>query len=247
MRIGLLLLLPLAAIAADLSELKQLSVILLDVTLHHVQGIEVDGDHLYVTSVDRQTKKGWLHLIDLKSRKLLREVEVQEGERYHPGGISMDADSLWIPVAEYRPLSRATVQQREKKTLRLLSRFEVPDHLGCVAATQFKIYGGNWDSRQIYEWDRDGKQVAKRDNPSGTKYQDMKFLRGQLVGSGNRDADSGAIDWLDPATLELKRRITAGKTDRGVRFNNEGMTIRGGKLYLLPEDGPSRLFVFELR
>ena len=43
------------------------------------------------------------------------------------------------------------------------------------------------------------------------------------------------------------RRVRAGKTDRGVSLTNEGMTFRGGKLYLLPEDDPSRLFVFDLR
>jgi hypothetical protein len=31
-----------------------------------------------------------------------------------------------------------------------------------------------------------------------------------------------------------------------VRFTQEGMAFRKGKLYLLPEDGRSRLFVFQL-
>jgi hypothetical protein len=29
-----------------------------------------------------------------------------------------------------------------------------------------------------------------------------------------------------------------------VSFTNEGMTLRNGKLYLLPEDDPSRLYLF---
>jgi hypothetical protein len=31
-----------------------------------------------------------------------------------------------------------------------------------------------------------------------------------------------------------------------VILTHEGMAIAGGKLYLLPEDGPSRLFVYQL-
>jgi hypothetical protein len=38
--------------------------------------------------------------------------------------------------------------------------------------------------------------------------------------------------------------VSSGVTDRGLPYTHEGMTIRGGRLYLLPEDDPSRLFVF---
>ena len=66
------------------------------------------------------------------------------------------------------------------------------------------------------------------------------------MASGNLSRDLGAIDWIDLDRLRLLRRVTAGKTDRGVRYTNEGMAVRGDRLYLLPEDGPSRLFVFDL-
>ena len=57
--------------------------------------------------------------------------------------------------------------------------------------------------------------------------------------------DAGAIDWLSPTNYELQRRLSAHRTDLDVSFTNEGMTLRNGTLYLLPEDDPSRLFVFE--
>lgn len=236
-----------AALAEDLASWGPPRVLPVAATLHHVQGIDVDGTSLWITSVDRAARKGWLHLVDLRTGRLVREAEIQEGERFHPGGISVDLDSVWIPVAEYHRNGKTTVQQRDRRTLALLSRFEVADHVGCVAASRDALYGGNWDSLRIYTWDRSGRELARKDNPTGTAYQDLKFLRGRIVASGNRDRESGAIDWLDPVTLALERRITAGKTDRGVRFTNEGMTIRGGKLYLLPEDGPSRLFVWDFR
>jgi hypothetical protein len=246
-RAACFLLLASLARAEDLASWPAPRVLPLEARLYHVQGIDVDGDSLWITSVDRAARQGWLHLVDLKTGRLVREVAVQEGERYHPGGISLDADSVWIPVAEYHRGGKTSIQQRDRRTLALLSGFTVDDHIGCLAASRDALYGGNWDSLQIYTWSRSGAQRARRDNPAGTRYQDLKFLRGKLVGSGVRDAASGAIDWLDPVSLSLERRITAGKTDRGVRFNNEGMTIRAGKLYLLPEDGPSRLFVWDFR
>jgi len=42
------------------------------------------------------------------------------------------------------------------------------------------------------------------------------------------------------------KRVRMGNTDRGVPFTREGMAIRNGELVLLPEDGPSRLFFFNM-
>jgi hypothetical protein len=74
----------------------------------------------------------------------------------------------------------------------------------------------------------------------------MKFSGGKLVVGGNVAGGSGVVDWLEWPSLKRTRRITTGRTDRGVPYTNEGMTIRDGKLWLLPEDAPSRLFVFRL-
>jgi beta-lactamase class A len=220
-------------------------VIELHAEMDHPQGIEVEGDRLWVTWVDRKNKAGYLGEFDLSSGKLLRSVPIHKGERYHPGGVAGDGGSLWLPVAEYKPNSSSMIQRRGKKTLELESEFEVPDHIGCVAAAEGVVYGGNWDSRQIYSWDRAGHLLAKRDNPTGNSFQDLKAAGGKLVGSGLR-ADGGAIDWLDPRELRLAKRILAGKTNRGVTLTQEGMAISGGRLYLLPEDSPSRLFVFRV-
>jgi Family of unknown function (DUF6454) len=228
-----------------LEQLEMLQVIPLAAPLHHVQGIDIQGDRIYVSSVDRATRKGYLHLLKLPSGEVVRQVEVQEGSRFHPGGIALSESFLWIPVAEYQRDSSSSIQQRDKTTLGLLYSFVVQDHIGCVAADQKRIIGGNWDSRQIYSWDLLGKLIEKKDNPSSTAYQDMKIV-GELVASGALSRTEGSVDWLDPWSLQLQRRIRAGVTDRGVRFTNEGMAIRDGKLYLLPEDGPSRLFVFQL-
>jgi len=72
----------------------------------------------------------------------------------------------------------------------------------------------------------------------------MKFAGSQLVASGLLPDGSGAIDWLEYPSLRLLRRVAMGRTSRGIAYTNEGMTVRGNRVFLLPEDGPSRLFEF---
>ncbi len=236
-----------AAVApARLEDLERLEVVVLDAALDHVQGIDVEADSLWVSSVDRTAKKGYLHLFDRASGRLRAQVSLERGARYHPGGLALDGDSIWVPVAEYVRNGTTLIQRRDKRSLELQAEFEVADHIGCVAAGE-NLVGGNWDSRIFYSWSRDGRQLRRRDNPSPNAYQDLKLAGGQLVASGKLTPDQGAIDWLDTGSLALVRRIVTGKTDRAVLFTNEGMAVRDGKLYLLPEDGPSRLFVFRLR
>jgi hypothetical protein len=229
------------AVSQSLNELTLERTLTLPGATHHVQGIDLDGERLWVTSVDTAAKRGYLHEFRLSDGVMLRTVEVGEGLRFHPGGLMAEGDSLWMPVAEYRRESSAVIQRRSKKTLQVESQFEVHDHIGCVAVRGGEIVGGNWDSRDFYVWDRSGKELRKVPNPGENHYQDLKFVDGALVGSGVMGA-GGAIDWLAWPALTRSRRIEAGKTDRGAPFT----AVRGDRLYLLPEDAPIRLFVFRL-
>ena len=212
----------------------------------HVQGIDTDGVHLWVTSVDRGARKGYLQEFAVADGRLERSAEVQDGARFHPGGIAADADSIWIPVAEYRASSTALIQRRSKRTLALESQFPVPDHIGCIAMTPQLVIGGNWDSRDFYVWDHQGKLIRKVAASSGNAYQDMKVHDGQLVASGLLSGGRAAIDWLDLSSMSLIRRAPLGNTDRSQPLTREGMTVFENRLWLLPEDGDSRLFVFDL-
>ena len=212
----------------------------------HVQGIEVDGSRLWVTSVGREQKRGLLLEYSLPSKEPRRVVEIQQGARFHPGGFSGDGNSLWIPVAEYRRNSTSVIERRNKQTLQLESEFEVADHIGAIAVVPEGLLGANWDARDFYLWDKQGRLLRKFANPSPLAVQDMKFRDGRLVVSGLLPDHSGAVDWLAWPSLERERRVPAGQTNRGVSYANEGMTVHDGKLWLLPEDAPSRLFVFRL-
>ena len=60
----------------------------------HVQGIDTDGAHLWVTSVDRASRKGYLQEFTVADGRLERSIEVQDSDRFHPGGIAADANSI---------------------------------------------------------------------------------------------------------------------------------------------------------
>jgi hypothetical protein len=244
--IRLFVLAALASTSAAQSVSEPVRVLALQGRTAHVQGIDTDGVHLWVTSVDRATRKGWLQEFAVVDGRLERSVEVQDGDHYHPGGIEADADSLWIPVAEYKAKSSAVIQKRNKRTLDLEFQFDVPDHIGCLAVTPEFLIGGNWDSRDFYLWDHKGKLIRKVESTTGNGYQDFKFHGGQLVASGLLPGNRAAVDWLEFPAMKLLRRLPLGNTDRSQPLTREGMTIFNNRLWLLPEDGDSRLFVFEL-
>ena len=243
----LLAALPFTLLAADtLDTSRARPIVKLDANTHHVQGIEVHKGTLWLSSVEVKTKHGHLFQFNVKSGKLLRSVEVQQGDRFHPGGIQHDGQALWIPVAEYKRTSTATIQKRDAKTLALLSEFPAQDHIGAIAVTPDSLIGANWNAEQFYVWTKTGQLQRKLDNPTGVAIQDMKFVNGELIAGGLLKDGSGVIIWLTWPGLKESRRVQAGKTDRGVARTHEGLAVAGKYLYLLPEDSPSRLFTYEI-
>lgn len=221
--------------------------------LFHVQGLDIDGGRIWVTSVDRLSRRGYLHVFDRANGTLLRRLELTDGARYHPGGISITGRSIWVPVAEMRPNSSAALLEIDTQSLKVRRTIHVADHLGCVAASGTTLVAGNWNSALLYIFDISGNgRVRVVPNPSATHYQDMKFVGGQIVAGGNRSWFDGTVDWIDWPSMTLTRSLRAGTVGpvrpfgRGGPLTGEGMTIEGRDLYVLPEDGPSRLFRFRL-
>jgi hypothetical protein len=221
--------------------------------LFHVQGLEVAGQHIWVTSVDQANRKAWLHQFDRATGRFLRRRELSDGARFHPGGISISGSSIWVPVAEYRPNSSAVLIEIDAKTLDVRRKIMIADHLGCVAASGRKLVAGNWNSRLLYIFDlASGAPPRVVRNPSSTQYQDMKFVGDTLVAGGSRTLWSGTIDWIDLPSLRVVRSLHAGAVGlirpfgRGGAYSGEGLAVDGRDLYLLPEDGPSRVFRFTL-
>ena len=248
----LLLLSLTAAVAQELSteaiqHAQLLGTLKLKGELFHVQGVDLDSRHIWVTSVDRVNRRGYIHQFDRTTGRFLRRLELTDGERYHPGGISLHGSSIWVPVAELKPNSSAVLEEIDADTLQIRRKIHVADHLGCVAVSDRNLIAGNWDSRFLYIFDlRDGKRVRVVPNPSATPYQDMKFIDGQLVAGGPLTLWSGSIDWIDWPSMKRVRTLRTGATDRAAPYSGEGMALKGRDLYVVSEDGPSRLFHFRL-
>lgn len=221
--------------------------------LFHVQGLALDRAHVWATSVDRAGQRGYLHLFDRASGRLLRRIDLTDGQRYHVGGISLSGTSLWVPVAEMRPDSSAVLLELDAATLQVRRRIPVADHIGCIAASGGRLVAGNWDSRLLYVIDPHGAAAIRAlPNPSATHFQDMKFVGSQLIAAGNRGWLDGTVDWIEWPSLRVRRSLRAGFVGpvrpfgRGGPWTGEGMAIEGQDLYLLPEDGPGRLYHFRL-
>jgi hypothetical protein len=232
---------------------RLLSVLKLDGELFHVQGLALRDGRIWVTSVDRDRRKGYIHEFDRATGKFLRRLDLTDGERYHPGGISMSGGSIWVPVAEMKPNSSAALVEIDADTLTIRRKVYLADHVGCIAASGDRLVAGNWNTRLLYIIDlNDHAPVRVIQNPSRTRYQDMQFIDGQLVASGYRSLWSGTVDWIDWPSMKLTRTLRAGAIGpvrpfgRGGPYTGEGMAIEGRELYVVPEDGPSRLFHFRL-
>jgi len=210
-----------------------------------VTSVTFDIGHSDCTAPGAHTLNLFLNDVQVAS------VPTTDGCTCHENGMVVtltDASgkSLWIPVAEYRANSSAVIQRRNKDTHALELQFTVPDHIGCIAVTPEFLIGGNWDSRIFYFWTHEGKLVRKVISSTGNAYQDMKFEGGHVVAGGVLADRSGAVDWLDLKTMNHVHRMNVGRTDRGAPFTREGMSIRGKEIVFLPEDSPSRLFLFTL-
>src|SRR5258707_329777 len=77
--------------ASSLEELKVVRVLHLKGKTYHVQGVDTDGKRLWVTSVDSPNRKGYLHEFSSTDGEILRSIEIQDAERFHPGGFASDA------------------------------------------------------------------------------------------------------------------------------------------------------------
>jgi hypothetical protein len=221
-------------------------VVPLAATLDHPQGITAspDGTTWYVTSVLRKEQKGLLASFRAGDGSLLQRQEVQDGQRYHPGGLKRLGDTLWLPVAEYRRSSTSVVQARDAATLALRASFPVADHVGAVAPTPSSLIGCNWDARLFYEWSFEGRQVRVVEHDGSARYQDLQWMGDTLL-AGGLLGDQGVIDLLEWPTLDLRERIVVGATDRGVVLTHEGIAVAGKHVLLMPEDDPTRVFVHE--
>jgi hypothetical protein len=237
-----------------------------DFDVFHPQAMEVTEDRIYLSSVeilvptarypepvdgyDRTpgVGKGHLFVMD-REGNLLRDIEITDGHRYHPGGIDLRGETLYLPVAEYRPNSSANVYKVDVNTFEVTKMFSVSDHLGGVVYDEGvnRIVGQSWGSRRFYEWTVTGRQKDFWLNPdTWIDYQDCEYVdyrktlcSGIAGGDGGFtmvDLKSRAPRHLTPVTLtsDNGKLMTSNPTDLDAEVTPTGTRLT---MYAAPDDG----------
>jgi hypothetical protein len=244
---------------------------------YHPQGMITVGNRIFLSSVqviDRTTERGRGHLFKLDaSRGLSQHINLDEGSAYHPGGIDFDGQSLWIPVAEYRPNSRSVVFRVDPESLRTTRVFEFDDHLGAIVCDRVgrQLVAVNWGSRRFYRWDlrenedapRNAKEPEMRLNPSHyVDYQDGQHLPGTpyaLFGGLAKHSPPahssgsfvlGGLELMDLRDLRAVHQLPVMlQTSQSQTLLQNPWTVRphqsGLRFLFIPEDDRSTLYVYD--
>ena len=253
----------------------------------HPQGMVRIGEDFYISSVEILTLPRKLavpqnghaydagagvgHLFKIgPDGALLADLVLGEGSIYHPGGIDYDGTSIWVPVAEYRPDSRAIVYKVAPATMTATEAFRVADHIGGIVHDRdgHQVDGISWGSRRFYAWptSRDGTvarastahPIANRDNY--IDYQDCHYAGARLMlcaGLGEyRTSPDGPVfplGGLDLVDLTSHRPVwqapialwaPSGRTMTQNPFWIEP-TATGLRAYFMPDDDASTLYVYD--
>lgn len=251
---------------------------------HHPQGMVKIGDTFYVSSVeittptkrypepkdgyDRDAGEGVGHLFKIDAKgNLLADLKLGEGSIYHPGGIDYDGRYLWVPVAEYRPNSRAVIYRIDPQKMTAVEVFRANDHIGGIVhnTDDRTLHGVSWGSRRLYKWPLggdgkvgEGQRVANR--AQYIDYQDCHYVGGRrMLCSGLNNyrmkADGpvfplGGLELVDLKTDQAIWQVPvelwspSGKPMTQNPFWVEA-TDAGLRAYFMPDDDKSTLFVFD--
>jgi len=270
---------------------KQVATIPVNFNTQHPQGMVKIGDTFYVTSVeiktptkrfpqlqdgfDRDTGEGAGHLFKFDAKgTLITDLALGEGSIYHPGGIDYDGKYIWVPVAEYRPNSRAIVYRVDPATMKAEEVFRYGDHVGGIVhnTDDNTLHGVTWGSRRFYRWtlDAQGKvtnanappaELRKLNREHYIDYQDCKYVgRREMLCSGlnfytpKKDGPRYALGGLEIVDLAQNQAIYQVPfeqwTESGLPMTYNPMWIEpttgGLRAYFMPEDEKSTVYVYEV-
>jgi Family of unknown function (DUF6454) len=241
----------------------------------HPQGMVKIGDTIFVSSVevkDRATGEGVGHLFKVdKAGKLIADLRLGEGAVYHPGGVDYDGAAIWVPLAEYRPDSRAIVYRVDPETMKATEIVRVADHIGAIVhnTDDNTLYGVSWGSRRFYRWTLGGDgRVNGAADPLPTlntshylDYQDCKYVGGRrMLCTGVTEMRQtpagppfrlGGIDLVDLNDGRPLHQVPVLLwTDSGLDMTHNPVWIEasaaGLRAYFMPEDDSSTLYIYDV-
>jgi hypothetical protein len=244
----------------------------------HPQGMVKIGETFFVSSVEvrnRDAGEGTGHLFRIdKTGQLVTDLRLGENAIYHPGGIDYDGQSLWVPVAEYRPDSRSIVYRVDPETMKATEVLRFADHIGAIVhnTDDHTLHGVSWGSRRFYRWTlgRDGKVTNAGTPPEKLRtlntshyldYQDCKYVGDRrMLCTGvtemrrTPDASPFRLGGLDLVDLRDGRPVhqvpvllwTAGGLDMTHNPVWLEPTAAGLRGYFMPEDDKSTLYIYDV-
>ncbi|MDR1780344.1 MAG: DUF6454 family protein [Tannerella sp.] len=237
----------------------------------HTQGIVKIDELFYVSSVDGDARQGHIFKLD-GDGQLIADLQLSDGEAYHPGGMDYDGKYLWTAVAEYHPDSRAIIYRIDPETMTAERVFEWGDHIGAIVhdTDDNVLIGVSWDARTFYRWTLDPagrvdnadvapEKLAVRRGSFYVNFQDGQYLGDNLmlwsgletVGNGKEKVQLGGWEIFDTRDLcpvhqfIIRLYTPSGKvmTANPCAVETRDNTVRA---YFAPdENGQTTLYVFE--
>ncbi|KAK1460739.1 hypothetical protein CMEL01_15036 [Colletotrichum melonis] len=234
-------------------------------------------DGKWIDGTDRSAGAGFAHFVvfDGRGRRVGDWVVSEEGDlEYHNGGIDFDGRHIWATLSQYRPNSTATVVRVNPVSVEMERVFQVADHQGGIV---HDVHNGTlttlgWGGRVARRWDIrrgevdyngevDGPQTTIVNPSHWIDYQDCKSLgivdgRHLMLCSGIATLAPG-LEVGGLAIVEVEGMVPLWevpfmkRTGKSVLMTKNPMDVAvvGGRvrLYFAPEEGKSRIFVYEVR
>ncbi|MGK7871862.1 MAG: DUF6454 family protein [Xenococcaceae cyanobacterium] len=221
---------------------------------------------------DRSPGEGIGHLFKLDHEgNLIDQITLGEGSIYHPGGIDYDGRWLWVSVAEYRPNSQSIIYRVDPDSMEATEMFRFPDHISGILhnTDDGNLYGLSWGSRQFYRWKLDQNLNVLAPLSSEPilnesyyiDYQDCRYLGRRMIlcsglntyrpSSDGMAFKLGGLELVDLASNTAVHQIPVQLwTEDGLPLTQNPVYVEstnvGLRVYFMPEDDKSRLFVYDV-
>jgi hypothetical protein len=149
-----------------------------------------------------------------------------DGAIYHPGGIDYDGTNIWVPVAEYRPDSRAIIYRVDPRTMTATEVFRFADHIGAIVhnTDDRTLHGVSWGSGRFYRWTLDG---GGRVTDAGAAPEKLRTLN-----------TSHYLDYQDCKYAGARRMLCTGVTEMRQRPDAPPFRLGGIELVDLADGRP---------
>lgn len=198
----------------------------------HPQGLTSIGEDWLLTTVHTSSHTGHIVRLD-PSGSLIQTIDVTDGIRYHPGGVTFSSfdQGAWVATAEYRPHSTTCVSRLDQH-LDTTTQFTFDDHLGAICDLgDGTLFAVSWGSRIVYRLSTDGTVLEQQRNRSHfIDYQDLQVVApGLVMASGVVDlsmsttpAQLGGLALIDTTDMRIVHEvpITASMpSGRSITYN----------------------------